>query len=200
MTQLRSPSLTPLRPIVEDACPLEVDTNTVHRHLKLSDNNTRVACVQELQLYPDHPDRFLYMFCLLCRTGLTGRCYWEVDWNFREVIAVSYRGIGREDSSDGCSFGKNDKSWVLACSDATGYCVSHNKKEKTISSPSPSSSPASKRVAVYLDHPAGTLSFYKVSSDTLIHIHTYNTTFTEPVYPGFGFWTDTASSLSLCPL
>ncbi|KAI3363944.1 hypothetical protein L3Q82_001522 [Scortum barcoo] len=45
------------------------------------------------------------------------------------------------------------------------------------------------RVAVYVDCPAGTLSFYRVSSDTLIHLHTFNTTFTEPLYPGFGlFW------------
>ncbi|CAI5684780.1 unnamed protein product [Oreochromis niloticus] len=55
------------------------------------------------------------------------------------------------------------------------------------------------RVAVYVDCPAGTLSFYRVSSDTLIHLHTVNTTFTEPVYPGFGFWSY-GSTLSLCSL
>ncbi|CAI5682229.1 unnamed protein product [Oreochromis niloticus] len=43
------------------------------------------------------------------------------------------------------------------------------------------------RAAVYVDCPAGTLSFYRVSSDSLIHLHTFNTTFTEPLYPGFGF-------------
>ncbi|MED6275516.1 hypothetical protein CHARACLAT_027277, partial [Characodon lateralis] len=44
------------------------------------------------------------------------------------------------------------------------------------------------RVAVYVDCPAGILSFYRVSSDSLIHLHTFNTTFTEPLYAGFGLW------------
>ncbi|CAI5670247.1 unnamed protein product [Oreochromis niloticus] len=52
------------------------------------------------------------------------------------------------------------------------------------------------RAAVYVDCPAGTLSFYRVSSDTLIHLHTFNTTFTETLYPGFWIWS--GSSVSLC--
>nr|XP_033933050.1 NACHT, LRR and PYD domains-containing protein 4E-like isoform X2 [Pseudochaenichthys georgianus] len=52
--------------------------------------------------------------------------------------------------------------------------------------------------SVYLDHPAGSLSFYRVSSDTLIHLHTFRTTFTEPLYAGFGF--EFGSSVSLCAL
>ncbi|XP_028456305.1 tripartite motif-containing protein 16 [Perca flavescens] len=42
------------------------------------------------------------------------------------------------------------------------------------------------RVGVYVDCPAGTLSFYRVSSVSLIHLYTFNTTFTQPLYPGFG--------------
>ncbi|KAJ8362293.1 hypothetical protein AAFF_G00384680 [Aldrovandia affinis] len=54
-------------------------------------------------------------------------------------------------------------------------------------------------VGVFLDWPAGTLSFYSVSSDTLTHLHTFHTTFTEPLYPGFGLdFVDT--SVSLCML
>uniref|UniRef100_UPI0037E7B08D NLR family CARD domain-containing protein 3-like n=1 Tax=Semicossyphus pulcher TaxID=241346 RepID=UPI0037E7B08D len=59
--------------------------------------------------------------------------------------------------------------------------------------------PVSNRVAVYVDCPAGTLSFYKVSSNTLIHLHTFNTTFTEPLYPGFGLRTHKSSAF-LCSL
>ncbi|TKS66028.1 Neoverrucotoxin subunit alpha [Collichthys lucidus] len=59
--------------------------------------------------------------------------------------------------------------------------------------------PLSHRVAVYVDCPAGSLSFYRVSSDTLIHLHTFNTTFTQPLYPGFGFCLP-GSSVSLCGL
>ncbi|KAI3363896.1 hypothetical protein L3Q82_001490 [Scortum barcoo] len=53
-------------------------------------------------------------------------------------------------------------------------------------------------VAVYLDCPAGTLSFYRVSSGRLTHLYTFNSTFTKPLYPGFGFGHD--SSATICEL
>ncbi|KAM7000714.1 NLR family CARD domain-containing protein 3-like isoform 4-T4 [Tautogolabrus adspersus] len=180
------------------ACELELDTNTVNRNLKLSDNNRKVTRVEELQSYPDHPDRFDLWSQLLCRTGLTGRCYWEVEWRGEVYVSVSYRGIRRKGNNNECVFGFNDQSWSLICSDG-GYCVRHNNRRTNIfssSSSSSSSSSVSNRVAVYVDCPAGSLSFYRVSSDTLIHLHTFNTTFTEPLYPGFGFFF--GSSVSLC--
>ncbi|XP_077942499.1 NLR family CARD domain-containing protein 3-like isoform X5 [Gasterosteus aculeatus] len=56
------------------SCELTIDTNTVNRRLKLSDNNRKVTHVMEDQSYPDHPDTFDFRPQLLCRTGLTGRC------------------------------------------------------------------------------------------------------------------------------
>ncbi|XP_069003320.1 general transcription factor II-I repeat domain-containing protein 2B-like [Embiotoca jacksoni] len=175
---------------LHDFCELELDTHSVNR--RMSDNNRKVTVVEEDQSYPDHPDRSDRWWQLLCRTGLTGRCYWEVEWREEVHMAVSYRGIRRGKSND-CWFGGNDRSWSLRCYDG-GYYVWHNDKETTISSSS-----VSNRVAVYVDCPAGTLSFYRVSSDTLIHLHTFNTTFTEPLYPGFGF-ASYDSSVSLCSL
>uniref|UniRef100_A0A3B4WG41 Protein NLRC3-like n=1 Tax=Seriola lalandi dorsalis TaxID=1841481 RepID=A0A3B4WG41_SERLL len=195
------------------SCEVTLDTNTVHTNIKLSDNNRTVTRVEEDQSYPDHPDRFDFWPQLLCRTGLTGRCYWEVECRGDVEISVSYRGIRRRGNSDDCVFGKNDQSWSLFCSH-DGYSVCHNNRppshvsspysSSSINSPSTllsSSSPSpsvSNRVAVYVDCPAGSLSFYRVSSDSLIHLHTFNTTFTEPLYPGFGFWPD--SSVTLCSL
>ncbi|XP_041637869.1 NLR family CARD domain-containing protein 3-like [Cheilinus undulatus] len=161
------------------ACELEVDTNTVDRRLKLSDNRT-VSWVEKDQPYPDHPDRFDCQQ-LLCQTGLTGRCYWEVEWREWVRVSMSYRGIRRGGYRDECMFGHNDQSWSLSCSH-DGYINCHNNRKVFIPS---SSSLSSGRVAVYLDHPAGSLVFYSVSSDSLIHLHTFKTTFTEPLYPGF---------------
>ncbi|XP_040905175.1 NACHT, LRR and PYD domains-containing protein 12-like, partial [Toxotes jaculatrix] len=165
---------------------LDIDTNTVNRNLKLSDNNRKVNYVKEDQSYPD-----IFDLCpqLLCSNGLTGRCYWEVEWNGRVDISVSYRGIRRKGDREKCVFGDKDQSWSLFCSDG-GYSVWHNYRETPVSSSSSSSSSSSvsDRVAVYVDCPAGSLSFYRVSSDSLIHLYTFNTTFTEPLYPGFGFW------------
>ncbi|XP_049895780.1 ribonuclease inhibitor-like, partial [Epinephelus moara] len=183
------------------ACELTVDMNTVNRTLKLSDNNRTVTAVREELPYSDHPQRFDYWPQLLCTDGLTGRCYWEVEWRGDVDISVSYRGIGRRGDSADCSFGDNNQSWSLHCSDCHGYAATHNDRETHLSSTpssSSSSSSVSNRVAVYVDCPAGTLSFYRVSSDSLIHLHTFSTTFTEPLYPGFGFgW---PGSVSLCSL
>ncbi|XP_054916875.1 NACHT, LRR and PYD domains-containing protein 3-like isoform X1 [Poeciliopsis prolifica] len=169
------------------SCPLTVDLNTINRFLKLSDEERKVTCSTEEQPYPDHPDRF-DLYQLLCTDGLTGRCYWEVEWRRRVYVSMSYRGIKRKKESDDCWFGFNNNSWCLVCSD-DGYTVWHDSKKKAFIHIPSFSSPSfvSDRVAVYVDCPAGTLSFYRVSSDTLIHIYTFNTKFTEPLYPGFGF-------------
>ncbi|KAM6893610.1 LOW QUALITY PROTEIN: uncharacterized protein FYW49_019988 [Xenentodon cancila] len=180
------------------SCQLSIDTNTVYNYIKLSDNNRKMTCVKEDQLYPDHPDRFDYWDQLLCREVLTGRCYWEVQRRGDVEISVSYRRIRRKGTSDDCVFGRNDHSCSLFFSGRGRYYVWHNNRRTSSSS----SSSVSDRVAVYVDVPAGTLSFYSVSSDRLIHLHTFNTTFTEPIYPGFGFWfrfwSWSGSSVSLC--
>ncbi|XP_040921045.1 NLR family CARD domain-containing protein 3-like [Toxotes jaculatrix] len=188
------------------ACELTLDTNSTHRKLKLSENNRKVTLMREKeQPYPDHPDRFDRRPQLLCGTGMTGRCYWEVEWRGEVDVSVTYRGIRRKGDAADCRFGRNDQSWSLSCFDG-GYSVWHNNKETSVPLP-PSSSSVSHRVAVYVDCPAGSLSFYSVSSDSLIHLHTFNTTFTQPLYPGFGFgfgveslMLSLDSSVSLCPV
>uniref|UniRef100_A0A669E1L9 B30.2/SPRY domain-containing protein n=1 Tax=Oreochromis niloticus TaxID=8128 RepID=A0A669E1L9_ORENI len=182
------------------SCQLTIDTNTVNTNLQLSDNNRKVTHAWEVQSYPDHPDRFDVHRQLLCRDGLTGRCYWEVEWRGRVCISVSYRRIRRKGGRKDSIFGHNDRSWSLYCSDDGPQFARHNKIKTPISSSSSSSSSSvSNRAAVYVDCPAGTLSFYRVSSDTLIHLHTFNTTFTQTLYLGFGFslWSG-GSSVSLC--
>uniref|UniRef100_A0AAZ1WVL7 B30.2/SPRY domain-containing protein n=1 Tax=Oreochromis aureus TaxID=47969 RepID=A0AAZ1WVL7_OREAU len=179
------------------SCQLTIDTNTVNTKLQLSDNNRKVTHGEEVQSYPDHPDRFDVRPQLLCTNGLTGRCYWEVEWGGLVDISVSYRRIRRKGETYNCVFGYNDQSWSLDCIQDGPDAVCHNNSRASISSSSSSSSSSvSNRVAVYVDCPAGTLSFYRVSSDTLIHLHTFNTTFTETLYPGF--WLESGASVRLC--
>ncbi|KAK6309291.1 hypothetical protein J4Q44_G00207540, partial [Coregonus suidteri] len=73
--------------------------------------------------------------------------------------------------------GENDKSWSLQCYSGV-YCFRHNNAENKVLGPQ------SSRVGVYLDHKAGILSFYSVS-DTMTLLHRVQTTFTQPLYPGF---------------
>uniref|UniRef100_A0A674AG53 B30.2/SPRY domain-containing protein n=1 Tax=Salmo trutta TaxID=8032 RepID=A0A674AG53_SALTR len=162
-------------------CDLTLDPNTVNRLLSLSEENRKVTWRREEQLYPDHPERFEDWRQVLCREGLTGCCYWEVEWSGGGAyIGVTYKGISRRGRVEDCCIGYTDKSWSLFCSD-NSYSACHNNISTTIDVPSSSSH----RVGVYLDWPAGTLSFYKASSDTLTHLYTFTSTFTEPLYPGF---------------
>ncbi|XP_021415079.2 stonustoxin subunit beta-like [Oncorhynchus mykiss] len=175
------------------ACDLTLDPNTVNRLLSLSEENRKVTCRRQERRYPVHPDRFEDCEQVLCSEGLTGRCYWEVEWSGGgAVMGVTYKGIKRRGEGIDCGIGYNDKSWSLVCSDCS-YKACHNNNHTTIDVPSSSSH----RVGVYLDWPAGTLSFYRVSSDTLTHLNTFHTTFTEPLYPGFRVY-DVTSSVSLC--
>ncbi|XP_078145932.1 NLR family CARD domain-containing protein 3-like isoform X2 [Centroberyx gerrardi] len=173
------------------ACEVTLDPNTANRNLFLSEDNREVTAVREEQPYPDHPERFNCWPQLLCRNGLTGRCYWEVERKGLVYIGVTYRGIIRRGLGDDSRLGWNDKSWSLECYDDL-YSAWHNNTSVSTGI----SSSDSDRVAVYLDWSAGSLSFYRVSSDTLIHIHTFHSTFTEPLYPGFWF-RSSGSSVSL---
>uniref|UniRef100_A0A3P9DGR9 B30.2/SPRY domain-containing protein n=1 Tax=Maylandia zebra TaxID=106582 RepID=A0A3P9DGR9_9CICH len=176
-----------------DFCDLMLDPNTAHRNLKLSDDNKEVTHVEEDQLYPHHDLSFDHWPQLLCTNSLTGHCYWEVEWRGEVHVAVVYGGISRKGDGDESRFGRNYQSWSLNCSDDKGYYASHKFDLRAIPL---LPSALSHKVAVYVDCSAGTVSFYSVSSDKLIHLHTFNTTFTEPVYAGFRVKPD--SSIHLC--
>ncbi|XP_026054461.1 NACHT, LRR and PYD domains-containing protein 12-like isoform X4 [Carassius auratus] len=178
------------------ACELTLDPNTAHTRLVLSDENKKITLVKDHQLYPDHPERFDRVHPqVLCVESLTGRCYWETEWSRRAAISVSYKGINRKGGRRDCMFGLNDKSWSLFCSD-NSFSVRHDEIIPVLSA-DPSSC---KRAGVYVDVSAGVLSFYSVSdTHTLTHLHTLNTTFTEPLYAGFRLYYPD-SSVSLCDI
>uniref|UniRef100_A0A671N4R5 NACHT, LRR and PYD domains-containing protein 3-like n=1 Tax=Sinocyclocheilus anshuiensis TaxID=1608454 RepID=A0A671N4R5_9TELE len=174
------------------ACDLTLDPNTVNIHLCLSEQNRKVTRLEELQSYPDHPERFDYFPQVVCRESLSGRCYWEVEWSGWRgaVISVAHEGMSRKGGSDDCRFGFNEKSWSLDCSDEI-FTVWHNNKSSDIHIPF-----SSKRVGVFLDWQDGTLSFYSVSdTHTLTHLHTFYSPFTEPLCAGFRVFIDSSVSL-----
>ncbi|XP_048853505.1 NACHT, LRR and PYD domains-containing protein 12-like isoform X1 [Brienomyrus brachyistius] len=174
------------------SCQLTLDPNTANREVSLSGGNRKVTGGAE-QPYPDHPERFDSWSQVLCRESLTGRCYWEAEWDGDAAcIGVTYKGIGRKGGSD-CGLGYNDKSWMLICSPHR-HSVCHNNKQTLI--PIEPSGP--RRVGVYLDWGAGALSFYRVSSDGLTPLHRFTSSFTESLYPGFGVYPN--PPVSLCML
>uniref|UniRef100_A0A8C4TB00 Tripartite motif-containing protein 16-like n=1 Tax=Erpetoichthys calabaricus TaxID=27687 RepID=A0A8C4TB00_ERPCA len=178
--------------LLSDFFPLTLDINTAHRALRLSEGNKKVTWERTKTKYPDHPDRFNLCVQVLCREALTGTCcYWEVECSGRFMkIGVAYKGLDRKGGVWECGLGNNDKSWCLVCSHSQ-YSVLHNNKQTVISAP------YSPRIGVYLDWPAGSLSFYSVSH-TMTLLHRFNTSFTEPLYPGF--WLNLHSSVTISHL
>ncbi|XP_049415874.1 E3 ubiquitin-protein ligase Midline-1-like isoform X1 [Epinephelus fuscoguttatus] len=112
---------------------------------------------------------------VLSRESLTGRCYWEVEWSGPRV-SVAVTSAHRRRPVYETAFGNNDTSWAVYCL-MNHYQFRHNNISTLISGPQ------SSRVGVYLDHPAGILSFYRVS-DTMTLLHRVQTTFTQPLYAG----------------
>ncbi|KAJ0000575.1 hypothetical protein NQD34_012417 [Periophthalmus magnuspinnatus] len=70
------------------ACDITLDPDTADPHVSLSDGNTRATFVFEKQRSPDHPDRFS-VYQVLSREALTGRCYWELEWDGMVLIAAA---------------------------------------------------------------------------------------------------------------
>ncbi|XP_068569297.1 NLR family CARD domain-containing protein 3-like [Cebidichthys violaceus] len=160
------------------ACELTLDPNTAHKNLLLSEGNRKVTWVEDQQPYPHHPERFDHCQQVLCDQGLEERCYWEVEAMEPFNIGLTYRTIGRKGDVNDCKLGRTEKSWCIICS-ADGCFVLHNNESFSVLHQSSRSS----RLGVYLDWPAGTLSFYRVSSDSPIHLYTFNKEFKEPLYP-----------------
>ncbi|XP_078139207.1 NLR family CARD domain-containing protein 3-like [Centroberyx gerrardi] len=175
------------------ACELTLDLNTAHSQLSFSEENKKMTRMETAQPFPDNPERFTDWGQVLCKEGLSGRSYWEAEWTGEWTgIGVAYKGIRRKAKGNDSVLGYSDKSWSLRYCKGK-YTAWYNKNGETMSVPYFNT----KRVGVYLDWSAGTLSFYAVSPNTMTHLHTFQTTFTEPLYPGFRLgYEDT--SLSLC--
>ncbi|XP_058616931.1 NACHT, LRR and PYD domains-containing protein 3-like isoform X1 [Onychostoma macrolepis] len=165
-------------------CDLTLDPNTAHNQLSLLEGNKKLLYNSNPMPYPNNPERFEHYQQVLCKESLSGRCYWEVEWSGEGDVAVSYKNCG-------CWFGGDEKSWILGCF-GEKLVAQHNAVQIHIPPPAP---PLNK-VGVYVDEPAGILSFYSISdTNTLRHLHTFNTTFTEPLYAGFMLYN---YSVSLC--
>lgn len=156
------------------SCCLTLDPNTAFENLLLSEGNSQVSWVKKAQKKPNRPERFTKYDQVLCAEGLSGVCYWEVEWKGPRVeVAVCYKA--EEESG----FGFSDKSWCISLSKSLCSFWSDGIMTKI-------SVPCSPTVGVYLNHKAGVLSFYSVADfDEMKLLHSVKTTFSQPLYPGF---------------
>ncbi|GAA6068473.1 E3 ubiquitin/ISG15 ligase TRIM25-like [Tachysurus ichikawai] len=186
--QMILPSEAKSKDFLQYFCYLTLDPNTVHHRLILSEKNRVVTRSETDQRYSHNPERFDSKTQVLCKESVCGRCYWEVEWSGSVSISVSYKEISRKGNANQCLFGYNNQSWSLGAS-SSSLSFWHNNIQTELRGPS------SSRIGVYVDHSAGTLSFYSVS-DTMRLLHRVHTTFTQPLYAGFRLWYK--STVKLC--
>uniref|UniRef100_A0AAY4BMA7 B30.2/SPRY domain-containing protein n=1 Tax=Denticeps clupeoides TaxID=299321 RepID=A0AAY4BMA7_9TELE len=155
-----------------------LDPNTVNKQLVISKGGKKVERVKEGQSYPANPERFDYYTQALCKEGLTGNCWWEAEFTGGGVIiGMAYKSMSRKGYGRESCLGKNEKSWGLEFNDDS--CIAwHNNVPKNVCASE------SRRIRVYLDYTAGTLSFHSVFSSEEKLLYKFHAIFTEPLYPG----------------
>ncbi|XP_036284854.1 E3 ubiquitin-protein ligase TRIM39 isoform X2 [Pipistrellus kuhlii] len=155
-----------------------LDPETAHPNLVLSEDRKSVKFVEtRLRDLPDTPRRFTFYPCVLATEGFTsGRHYWEVEVGDKTHWAV---GVCRDSVS---------RKGELTPLPETGYWrVRLWNGDKYAATTTPFTplhiKVKPKRVGIFLDYEAGTLSFYNVTDRS--HIYTFTDTFTEKLWPLF---------------
>ncbi|KAG8013900.1 E3 ubiquitin-protein ligase TRIM39 [Nibea albiflora] len=164
--------------------PLTLDTNTAHPLLSISDDFRLVTRVKTRLPCAAHPERFDHWPQVLAiQTISSGTHYWEVDAEGFWDIAVCYRNIGRK-GKEGNAFGNNKVSWSVTQQHDKKLAAWHNRRKTRLTYQMTGT-----RVAVAVDYGAGNITFSEVGpSGNLTHLHTFSTTFTQPVCLGFGLY------------
>ncbi|XP_067836275.1 E3 ubiquitin-protein ligase TRIM39-like [Heptranchias perlo] len=165
--------------IIGQRSPMSLDPKTVNWNLVLSDDLRSVTRTKQEQPYPPHPERFKHRPQVLCSQSFSsGSHFWDVEtdgeyWG----IGIVCGSVEREGNKS--ELGDNSKSWCLEFYFGDYFDAWHNSKFTDLPL-----IPSNSRIRVQLDYEAGTLSFHRVT-DSLRHLHTFQTTFTEPVFPAF---------------
>ncbi|KAG9270478.1 tripartite motif-containing protein 16-like isoform X1 [Astyanax mexicanus] len=184
------------------SCQLTLNPYMVHEGLQLSDGNKKVNLIPkrdckdyDREYFRDYFGNHSYpkKWCqVLCSERLSQRCYWEAEVKGNFSIAVLYKDISLEGKVIQSEFGSSNQSWSLARVDSELYFRENRGKTNLGVRSFPS------KIGVYVDHSAGILSFYSVSN-TMTLLHRVQTTFTQPLYAGFGMKSK-ESSVKICDL
>uniref|UniRef100_W5KUJ9 Uncharacterized protein n=1 Tax=Astyanax mexicanus TaxID=7994 RepID=W5KUJ9_ASTMX len=162
-----------------DYCQLKLSPDSCNSSLQLSEENRKVQfrSYGTYSTAEPHADRFIHTNQVLCDGAVRGCCYWEVKWQDKVNIALSYGSIVRNACGDSSKFGYNDQSWSLECD--RYFCkFRHNSIVTDVSTYPP------EHIGVYLDEDAGVLAFYRVCSQgPMTLLYKTQAEFTKPLYP-----------------
>ncbi|XP_072364155.1 E3 ubiquitin-protein ligase TRIM7-like isoform X2 [Scyliorhinus torazame] len=168
---------------------LSLDPDSAYWLLNVSDDEKTVMFGYMGENSWHNSKMFENMHQILCAQSFTAGCHsWDVKtggiaWG----VGVAYGTIERGGLDS--YFTNSNKSWCLYF--YRGLLTACHKNQQTFLL----KYSAISRMRIQLDYEAGTVSFYQVNENQR-HLHTFKTTFTEPVFPGFSCSGN--SSIKLC--
>ncbi|XP_068118274.1 E3 ubiquitin/ISG15 ligase TRIM25-like [Hyperolius riggenbachi] len=168
-----------LQDVFSQPAKISMDMTTASNSVCISGDLKIISGGDTKENNPVSASRFQhYPQALSTESFSSGRHYWEVDASAQGLwrVGMAYASIKRE--GDESVIGYSYKSWCL-CGDIYGYLLRHN--QYVIKPPAGTSC---NRFRIYLDYEAGRLSFYELS-DPIRHLHTFTTSFTEPLHAAF---------------
>ncbi|XP_073473175.1 uncharacterized protein [Aquarana catesbeiana] len=170
-----------------------LDVRTAANDLHISDDRKTASYSLSHQNRPETPERFQCPQVMSSQRFSSGRHYWEVDVGGAEywIVGMCYPSIDRR--RDQSWIGNNKKSWSLkGWGRDNQFSVIHDSNK----TPLPGGI-SSGRVRIDLDYEAGRISFYDLC-DPIRHLHTFTTTFTEPLHAGVFLWGVGGGCIKIC--
>ncbi|KAM5173052.1 E3 ubiquitin/ISG15 ligase TRIM25-like [Mantella aurantiaca] len=164
---------------IKESTEILLDEDTAHNILKISDDRKTVSKSRNQNIL-ETPERFKdYNQVMSSRSFLSGRHYWEVDVHQSRywTVGMCYPSVDRRAQKS--KIGSSEKSWGLERDDDQ-YSVIHNGNKIQLPD-----NISSNRVRIYLDYEAGQISCYSLSHP-IRHLHTFISTFTEPLHAVLG--------------
>ncbi|XP_073435767.1 E3 ubiquitin/ISG15 ligase TRIM25-like [Dendrobates tinctorius] len=164
-----------------EAIGLTLDAETSSNNVSLSGDFKSASRTENSQTLYEHAKRFTTHPQVLSTMSFSGRQYWEVETSGTNywMIGMCYPSMERNGPKSWV--GANQKSWALK-REYNRYSVSHDGKVIFLTKQS-----SANRIRIYLDYDAGRLSFYELCHPLQL-LHTFKTTFTEPLHVVFCVW------------
>ncbi|XP_056406342.1 tripartite motif-containing protein 60-like [Hyla sarda] len=159
---------------------LLLDVNMAANNVHISRDLKTICWTVEHQDYPESSERFQTCQTLSTQNFIKGQHCWEVETSETGnwIIGAAYPSIKRDKRLS--YVGNNDKSWGLKRHNNI-YVLKHNQVKI------PLSGVRCQKFRIFLDYEAGQLSFYELQ-DPEVHLHTFSTTFNEPLHAAFWVW------------
>ncbi|XP_040214345.1 E3 ubiquitin-protein ligase RNF135-like [Rana temporaria] len=163
-----------------------LDEKTASNDICISKDLHSASYSDEPESRPDSEERFISQQVLSTRSFSSGTHYWEVDVSAAKewLIGVANQSIERKAEGVESYIGYNAKSWGLT--QRTSLQARHKNALIKLDSDSPI-----KTVGIHLDYSRRRLSFYQLDNP-IRHLHTFATTFKEPLHAAFYVFADTS--------